>query len=80
MHIHDILLPDEYPKNWMIDQGRNWNEQYLTRAFLQYNEHWEVIWASHFMGTREPAVMAAICPRMPERIGHGSSLWLRRVR
>jgi len=80
VHIHDIFLPDEYPKNWMIDQGRNWNEQYVTRAFLQFNEHWEVVWSSHFMGTREPAVMAALFPHMPERIGHGSSLWLRRVR
>ena len=80
VHIHDIFLPDEYPKNWMIDQGRNWNEQYLTRAFLQFNEHWEVVWSSHFMGTREPAVMASIFPRLQERISHGSSLWLRRVR
>ncbi|WP_050478660.1 class I SAM-dependent methyltransferase [Herbaspirillum rhizosphaerae] len=79
VHIHDIFLPDEYPKNWMIDQGRNWNEQYLVRAFLQFNDHWKVVWSSHFMGTREPAVMASIFPRMPERIHHGSSLWFRRV-
>lgn len=78
VHLHDIFLPDEYPKTWMIDQGRNWNEQYLTRAFLQFNDHWEVIWSSHFMGTREPAVLASLFSRLPERIGHGSSLWLRR--
>lgn len=80
VHVHDIFLPDEYPKNWMIEQGRNWNEQYLLRAFLQFNDYWEVVWASQFMGTREPAVLASIFPRMPERINHGSSLWLRRVR
>lgn len=47
VHIHDLFLPDEYPKTWMIDQGRNWNEQYLTRAFLQYNNHFEIMWAAH---------------------------------
>ncbi|EJL90885.1 hypothetical protein PMI16_01725 [Herbaspirillum sp. CF444] len=79
VHIHDVFLPDEYPKNWMIDQGRNWNEQYLARAFLQFNHHWDVMWAGHFMGTRYPADIASTFTRLPERIGHGSSLWLRRL-
>ncbi|MCX7086642.1 MAG: class I SAM-dependent methyltransferase [Methylococcales bacterium] len=52
VHIHDIFLPDEYPKVWVIDQGRNWNEQYLLRAFLQFNTDWKIMWAGHFMGTR----------------------------
>jgi len=30
VHIHDIFLPDEYPKRWVIDEGRNWNEQYVV--------------------------------------------------
>jgi hypothetical protein len=49
VHFHDIFLPDEYPKLWAIEQGRNWNEQYLLRAFLQYNNNWRIIWASHFI-------------------------------
>lgn len=60
----------------LIDQGRNWDEQYLTLAFLQFNGHREVIWSSHFMGTCEPAVMASLISRMPERISQGGSLWL----
>ena len=75
VHIHDIFLPDEYHKEWVIDQGRNWNEQYLVRAFLQYNSDWEVMWASHFMATRHPR-------KTQETFHHGlngGSLWLRRV-
>ena len=44
VHIHDIFLPDEYPKKWVIEDGRNWNEQYLVRAFLQYNPAFEIVW------------------------------------
>lgn len=79
VHIHDILLPDEYPKNWMIDQGRNWNEQYLARAFLQFNDSWEVMWTANFMGTRHLAAVSATFPRLPQRPGSGSSMWLRRL-
>jgi hypothetical protein len=78
VHLHDIFLPDEYPKEWVIDQGRNWNEQYLLRAFLQYNSRWEVMWAAHFMGTRHTTSVQATFPRYPH-LGSGGSLWMRRV-
>jgi hypothetical protein len=78
VHVHDIFLPDEYPKVWVIDQGRNWNEQYLLRAFLQFNNEWEVMWAAHFMGTRHREAVRDTFPRYPE-LGGGGSLWLRRI-
>jgi predicted O-methyltransferase YrrM len=78
VHIHDVFLPDEYPKVWVIDQGRNWNEQYLVRAFLQFNTAWEVFWAAHFMGSRHTAAVRATFPRYPQ-LGGGGSLWLRRA-
>lgn len=78
VHIHDIFLPDEYPRVWMIDQCRNWNEQYVVRAFLQHNSAWEIVWAAHFMATRHPAeVVAAFLPAA--RVTGGGSLWLRRL-
>ena len=78
VQVHDIFLPDEYPKAWVIDQNRNWNEQYLLRAFLQFNRAWEVMWAAHFMGTRHTQAVQATFPRYPT-LGGGGSLWLRRV-
>lgn len=77
VHIHDIFLPDEYPKNWVIDQGRNWNEQYLLRAFLQFNSEWEVVWAAHFMGTRHTKMVQEVFPHYPS-IGGGGSFWIRK--
>lgn len=79
VHIHDIFLPDEYHKVWMIDQGRNWNEQYLLRAFLQFNSDWKVVWAAHFMATRYTSMVHDVFPRFPE-LGGGGSFWLRRVK
>jgi len=37
VHFHDVFWPFEYPANWIAD-GRSWNEAYLLRAFLTFNE------------------------------------------
>jgi len=78
VHIHDIFFPDEYPKEWVVDQGRNWNEQYILRAFLQYNTNWKVMWASHFMGTRHRNAVQNVFPRYP-KLGGGGSFWIKRI-
>ena len=77
VHFHDIFLPDEYPQKWVIDQGRNWNEQYLLRAFLQYNTNWDVIWSAHFMSTRYSNAVQETFPDFPE-LGGGGSFWIKR--
>lgn len=71
VHIHDVFLPDEYPKVWAIEQGRNWNEQYLVRAFLQFNSHWKIMWAANFMATRHSSVVTQAFPRFPKLGGGG---------
>ncbi len=42
VHFHDIFWPFEYPKEW-IREGRAWNETYILRAFLEYNESFEIL-------------------------------------
>lgn len=74
IHIHDIFIPDDYPIEW-IKQGRNWNEQYLVKALLMGNTHLDILWLSHFMGSRFPNLVSSIFHGFPE-IGHGGSLWL----
>jgi predicted O-methyltransferase YrrM len=77
VHIHDIFLPDEYPKTW-VNEGRNWNEQYLVQAFLQFNSSWRIIWAANFMGTRFKSAVQDVFPKYPS-IGGGGSLWIQRM-
>lgn len=48
IHIHDIFYPFEYPKHW-VDEGRAWNEGYMLRAFLQFNDAFKIVFFSTFM-------------------------------
>jgi predicted O-methyltransferase YrrM len=41
IHIHDVFYPFEYPKEWVF-AGRAWNEDYLVRAFLQFNSSFRI--------------------------------------
>lgn len=52
VHIHDIFLPAEYPKKWVLGMHRFWNEQYLLQAFLAFNGAFEVLWAGSYMHLR----------------------------
>ena len=78
VHLHDIFLPDEYPKPWVLDEQRSWCEQYLLHAFLMFNKQWRVMWMAHYMITRYPQAVSAVFPRCPA-LGAGGSFWMRRV-
>lgn len=43
IHIHDIFFPMEYPEKWVIKESRGWNEIYLLRAFLSFNNQFKVL-------------------------------------
>ncbi len=49
VHWHDIILPNEYWKDWVRGDRLFWSEQYLLQAFLMYNKVFEIIWASRYM-------------------------------
>ncbi|MGB5981563.1 MAG: class I SAM-dependent methyltransferase [Nonlabens sp.] len=49
VHIHDIFFPFEYPKSWAIEQGRSWNEDYLLRAFLTFNDKFKIVAFSTYL-------------------------------
>ena len=48
IHFHDIFWPFEYSKEW-ISEGRSWNEAYILRAFLEFNESFEIIFFSTYL-------------------------------
>jgi len=48
IHFHDVFFPFEYPKDWVL-KGYNWNETYALKAFLMYNDCYEIILFSDFM-------------------------------
>ena len=50
VHVHDIFLPREYPRPWVLDLRIFWSEQYLLQAFLTHNSAFEVMFANSYIG------------------------------
>lgn len=48
IHFHDVFFPFEYPKRW-IYEGRAWNEIYMLRTFLQYNNDFRIVLMNTFL-------------------------------
>ena len=72
IHFHDVFYPFEYPKEWVYG-GRNWNENYLIRAFLMNNENYSICLFSHYLHLHFPELFA----KMPLTTkNYGGSLWL----
>ena len=75
IHFHDIFLPYEYPRQWIIDNRWDWNEQYLVQALLQGSDQFEVLWPGHFL-QRTLLDFTNYFDFKPQ--GTASSLWLRK--
>lgn len=75
VHIHDVFLPYDYPREWVVDARWPWNEQYLVQALLDYSDDFQVIWAGCYLQRTLPD-FARTFPRAAGR--RASSLWLRK--
>ena len=53
VHFHDVFYPFEYPKDWVY-KGFSWNEDYILRAFLMYNETFEIKLFSEYLHKHHP--------------------------
>jgi predicted O-methyltransferase YrrM len=76
VHFHDIFLPWEYPREWVVDKLRFFTEQYLLRAFLSLNPHYEIVMANHYLGRTYEPELKAVFPNSPSWTGE--SFWIRR--
>ncbi len=77
VHIHDIFLPLEYPRQWVLDEHRFWNEQYLLQTFLSFNATFEVLWAGQWMHIKYPDLLMKAFPSYKAGVSAGS-FWFRR--
>jgi len=77
VHIHDIPYPFEYGPDWIVEQNRSWNEVYLLRAFLQYNQAFRVFYFNHFVYRQFKDVLAATMPLCMKDCG--ASIWLEKL-
>jgi predicted O-methyltransferase YrrM len=62
VHIHDVFLPGDYPKRWVLKEGRNWNEVYLVEAFLTFNSDFEVLFGAQWMIKNQREALLEVFP------------------
>lgn len=75
IHFHDVFWPFEYPESW-IEEGRQWHEAYLLRAFLEFNKTFDILAFNTFLETFHSDWFEKhmpLCLKNP-----GGSIWLRR--
>lgn len=80
IHVHDIFLPENYPKKWVLNDHIFWNEQYLLQAFLCCNESFEVLWAGNYMHSRHPSELESAFGSYNRRRCRPGSFWLRKIK
>lgn len=73
IHFHDIFWPFVYPKEWVLEEQRNWNEAYALRAFLSYNQQFRILFFPHYLQLHQTDTLK----HLPElNRSRGQSLWL----
>jgi hypothetical protein len=54
IHFHDIVFPFEYPEEWVFNtngrwKGFSWNESFILRSFLMYNDCFSIVFFNSYM-------------------------------
>jgi hypothetical protein len=49
VHVHDVFSPNDYPRRWIEDEVKFWNEQYLLEAFLSGRSSWKIVGALNYL-------------------------------
>lgn len=77
IHFHDIFTPANYPMEWLRDEYRLWNEQYMLEAFLSMNKSFVIKCALNFLKNNHAASVASCFPilaKEPDR--QPGSFWI----
>ena len=77
IHIHDIFLPSEYPKQWVLKDHKFWTEQYLLQAFLTFNDTFEILWGGSYMHLKHPDLLEKSFNSYNKK-GWPGSFWMRK--
>jgi hypothetical protein len=82
VHVHDVSLPQPYPRVYFEERRFYWNEQYLLQAFLAFNNRFEVVWPGNFMLLRHRLRVLQVFPeyeamRLAFPSSEPASFWMR---
>lgn len=80
IHAHDIFIPLEYPKDWVLKGHRFWTEQYLLHAFLIYNNAFEVLFGGSYIHINYSKELKSIIPSYDSQEAPPGSFWIRKIK
>lgn len=78
VHIHDVFLPYEYRREWVIDEQRLYAEQYLVQAFLAFNDAFSVRFPAMALSRAAPELLGQLIPGFSVAARPGA-LWFERT-
>jgi hypothetical protein len=81
VHFHDIFTPYDYPKQWMVEQKRFWNEQYLFESFVAFNDSFRIECPLNYLfrnGALKQLSEIVNAPKLAA--ASGAAIWLKRIR
>lgn len=76
IHFHDVFWPFEYPEEWIRD-GIAWNENYMLKAFLQFNLNFKILFFNSYLAIHHRNLMEQKLPLFLKNTG--GSLWIEKV-
>ena len=78
IHIHDIFSPRHYRAEWLQQEFRFWNEQYLLEAFLYYNDSFEILYSLNHLKNDAFEASVNVLTNLT-RESEPASFWMRKV-
>ncbi len=79
VHIHDIFLPAEYRREWILKDHLFWTEQYLLQAFLTFNNCFKVLWGGSYMHLKYPEKLEKAFSTYNKLSVWPGSFWMKRL-
>jgi predicted O-methyltransferase YrrM len=76
VHVHDVYLPYEYPREWMDRMRWYWAEQYLLQALLAGNDRLEVLAGAYALWREDAERLRRTIPNI-DPAHPPISFWLR---
>ena len=79
VHFHDIFLPFDYPREWVLELGLYWNEQYVLRALLTHSAGFRVTFGSTYASVACADDVVRALSLSPGSIYGGGSFWIEKT-
>lgn len=80
IHIHDIFFPFEYPEKWVVDEKRSWNEIFLLRSFMAFNNSFSIMFFNDYIQRKHLGFLQKSMPLFLKRkAGVCGGIWIEKT-